>query len=235
MSAAEENARWLKRRYQAFLFEAEPRSILDVGCGAGDLLREAARRDVSATGLDAAGPRLDACRADGLTVTEGSAYDLPFDDESFDWVAMRHVPHHLEDPARAFAEALRVARSGFLVAEPWFDTTLASQRAAIHLDVWEKTQHRRRGMYHSEVHELDALLAFANASDAWTVEVERHLWLHDRSIPEFEREARELLNELPEDAEQASELDRLLDRLRADALTWNGSLCLRWRRRAISR
>lgn len=227
--AALENSAWLQTEYERWLFESAPESVLDVGCGAGRLLRVCRDREVAATGLDAEGPRLHALRADGLEVHAGSAYELPFADGAFDWVSMRHVPHHLADPAVAFAEALRVARTGFLVAEPWFDVTLASQRAALALDVWEKRQHRRRGTFHDEVHDLDALLSLVpdGVRTDLGVEVQRHLWLHARAAGRFAGEARELVAELPEDHAERRTLAELLERLDRDGLTWNGSLCVK--------
>jgi SAM-dependent methyltransferase len=42
----------------------------------------------------------------------GDAYALPFADGAFDIVSSRFAFHHLEEPARAFAEMVRVARPG---------------------------------------------------------------------------------------------------------------------------
>ena len=138
---------------------AEPASVYDVGCGSGGVLRAFAEQGVAVRGLDQEGPQLDELRAQGVDVDAGSAYALPVADASFDWVAMRHVPHHLEDPARAFAEAWRVARRGVWIAEPYFETSLPEGRAALELDRWEKQLHHRQGRYHAEVHDVDELLA----------------------------------------------------------------------------
>ncbi len=43
---------------------------------------------------------------------QGDVYALPFAEASFDIVSCRFAFHHLEQPARAFAEMVRVARPG---------------------------------------------------------------------------------------------------------------------------
>jgi ubiquinone/menaquinone biosynthesis C-methylase UbiE len=224
----QQNHEWLLGEYLQTFMGFRPESVLDVGCGAGTLLKQLRENGMHVQGLDQAGPRLEQLRADGYDVHEGSAYKLPFDDNSFDWVSMRHVPHHLEQPATAFAEALRVARTGLFLAEPYFDRSVASQRAAICLDKWEKQQHRRRGMFHAEVMDLGTLLGLMPTNDAQehSTEVFQALRLQSRSVPEFEAEARALLDSLPQDAEQAVALDQLLALLAKDGLSWNGSLCL---------
>jgi SAM-dependent methyltransferase len=91
-----------------------------------DLSREtlaAARDEAAARGLG------------NLRYEEGSVYQLPFPDASFDVVYAHQVLQHLREPADALREMLRVLRSGGLVAirdvdwgtvsywppDPWID------------------------------------------------------------------------------------------------------------------
>jgi ubiquinone/menaquinone biosynthesis C-methylase UbiE len=92
---------------------------LDVACGPGSVVRAFAARVERAAGLDATAAMLDQARAaatkSGLGNVEwhrGDVYALPFADRSFDIVSCRFAFHHFEQPARAFAEMVRVARSG---------------------------------------------------------------------------------------------------------------------------
>jgi SAM-dependent methyltransferase len=97
-------------------------AILEVGCGAGSLVRLLARRlgDAnSITGADV-NPFLlreaaQLAEADGLAeairFTKGNAEALPFDDESFDCVYSVTVFEEC-DADRAIAEAMRVVRRG---------------------------------------------------------------------------------------------------------------------------
>ena len=126
------NHRLLASIFSDRLLALHPRSVLDVGCGAGLLLERCRAADVRAVGIE---PRFESLHAGAL----------PFANASFDWVTMRHVPHHLEHPRAAFAEAWRVARTGLLIAEPWYDPTVPSQHTALAADRWLKRQDRRRG------------------------------------------------------------------------------------------
>jgi SAM-dependent methyltransferase len=230
----QENHEWLLERYLDLLIRLKPSSVLDVGCGSGRLLKRCIDRGLSATGIDQESPTLDGLIAEGLDVQTGSAYELPVPDRSVDWVLMRHVPHHLADPSKAFAEALRVAKVGLLVAEPCFDESLPCQRAAVALDAWEKTQHRRRGMIHDMVLSSGELLdampeGFAREFD---VEVQLHRRLRGRSVDDFEKAAEELLGDLANPDAERRTLDRLLARLRQDGLSWNGSMCVALTRRS---
>jgi SAM-dependent methyltransferase len=101
---------------------ARPRASdvsLDVACGPGSVVVAFARQVRQAVGLDATAAMLEqarrlAARADAGNVVwhRGDIYALPFADGSFDIVSCRFAFHHLEEPARAFAEMVRVARPG---------------------------------------------------------------------------------------------------------------------------
>jgi ubiquinone/menaquinone biosynthesis C-methylase UbiE len=96
-------------------------AVLDVGCGTGDDAREIAALvglegrvvgvDVSPTMIGEARKRSLATDA-RIEFIEGSALALPYPDESFDRVRTDRVLVHLQEPARALAEMVRVVRPG---------------------------------------------------------------------------------------------------------------------------
>ena len=94
------------------------RSVLDVGTGEGLFWLHDAGREV--VGVDV---RMDALREAAshgvVRPVRGSAYELPFDDSSFDLVVAIEILEHLESPERAAAELSRVSRSRVLVTVPW--------------------------------------------------------------------------------------------------------------------
>src|SRR5205809_5533821 len=57
---------------------------LDVGCGTGVATTVAVELGWSAVGVDVSAELLEVARRRGLEVVEGSAHELPFEDESFD-------------------------------------------------------------------------------------------------------------------------------------------------------
>ena len=92
-------------------------SILDVGCGNGEsLVMLAALGYATQKGVEYDERACEAARSLGFEVRPGTAESIPYDDESFDVVFVRHVIEHVLDPARAIAEALRVLRPGGLLS-----------------------------------------------------------------------------------------------------------------------
>jgi SAM-dependent methyltransferase len=101
---------------------ARPRAddvTLDVACGPGSVVCAFARRVRRAVGLDATEAMLAQARQlaadralDNVAWHCGDMYALPFADGAFDVVSCRFALHHLQQPASAFAEMLRVCRRG---------------------------------------------------------------------------------------------------------------------------
>ncbi|WP_276256328.1 class I SAM-dependent methyltransferase [Halomontanus rarus] len=107
-------------------------AVLDVGCGTGNVAITAARRDASVTGLDITPVMLDAARENAaiagiedISWREGTATDLPFDDDTFD-VTLSCVGHMFAEPPDAAAqELLRVTRSsGQIAFTSWTPTSI---------------------------------------------------------------------------------------------------------------
>jgi ubiquinone/menaquinone biosynthesis C-methylase UbiE len=100
---------------------AAPHSVLEVGCGEGELaahlLREAkrpARFVVTDIDLGSLAPGLDPM----IETRQASVYELPFADASFDVVLCCEVLEHLDEPERGFAEVARVAGRAAIVSAP---------------------------------------------------------------------------------------------------------------------
>lgn len=95
--------------------DARPRSILDVGCGAGSNLEFLGERfaGASLSGMDLAAAALRFCREDrGLPVCRADAASLPFCSGAFDLVTALDLLEHVEDDASALGHLLRVCRPG---------------------------------------------------------------------------------------------------------------------------
>lgn len=96
-------------------------SVLDAGCGAGEVCVEFARRvgpGGRACGIDPSTAMIEAARATAaqagarVELEVASIYELPYPDDTFDAVRAERVFQHLEDPARGLAELVRVTRPG---------------------------------------------------------------------------------------------------------------------------
>lgn len=102
--------------------------VLDAGCGDGVISGDLASRGAQVTGLDLAWKRVSFARrrsaqqaAGGaaLHYVQGSIYDLPFPDGSFDTVLCTDLLEHLDDPQRAVSELVRVSSRWALVTAPY--------------------------------------------------------------------------------------------------------------------
>lgn len=92
-------------------------SVLDVGCGSGHFTSWLAQRGLRPIGLDRAPAMLAALRRrePGCPVLLADAHALPVRDRGVDLVVFVTALEFLDDPRRALAEAVRVARYGVVV------------------------------------------------------------------------------------------------------------------------
>lgn len=105
------------------LHSAAPATVLDAGCGEGFGVADLKRRDPSLrlTGVDLSPEAVAYARqhfGQAGAFAQGSVYELPFEDQSFDLVLCSEVLEHLDEPERAVAELRRVARRHLLLTVP---------------------------------------------------------------------------------------------------------------------
>ncbi|PSQ21188.1 SAM-dependent methyltransferase [Halobacteriales archaeon QS_9_67_17] len=109
---------WADRAALAPLRLAERDSVLDIGCGTGELARvcreESAGRVVGTDHDPALLAHLPAA-VDGV---RGDAYALPFPDDSVELVVCQALLVNLPDPERALREFARVASGAVAAIEP---------------------------------------------------------------------------------------------------------------------
>jgi SAM-dependent methyltransferase len=93
--------------------EIEPRRVLEVGCGEGELAERVSRElgcDVLA--LDQSERMVELTRARGVHAVVGDVQALPFADGEFDCAVAAWMLYHVPDVVRALGELARVLRSG---------------------------------------------------------------------------------------------------------------------------
>jgi 2-polyprenyl-3-methyl-5-hydroxy-6-metoxy-1,4-benzoquinol methylase len=121
--------RRLMARFEATLDElftqADPQSLLDVGCGEAVLTHQWAQRlgdGRRVVGIDLDDPALHAewakRTAPNLEYRVMKAENLPFADDEFDLAAAIEVLEHVPDPEHTVAEMARVAKRWLLVSVP---------------------------------------------------------------------------------------------------------------------
>ena len=112
--------------------------ILEIGCGAGDMLQHMKLSGWQTVGIDFDGAAVMAAQAKGLEVHVGDLSMQAFPDMSFDAVMMNHVIEHLPMPLQTLLEINRILRPGGLLigitpnAESWGHRHFSRDWLALH-------------------------------------------------------------------------------------------------------
>jgi ubiquinone/menaquinone biosynthesis C-methylase UbiE len=109
---------WAREAILEALVLGEGDRLLEIGCGGGLLLRDAAATGASVTGIDHSEEMVALARANapGAEIVLASAERLPFADGAFTAIAMSVVFFFFADPVGVLCEGLRVAAPGARLA-----------------------------------------------------------------------------------------------------------------------
>lgn len=122
---AENSAAYLLPKLESMKESNPSLKLLDVGCGSGTISLSFAKLipDGHVTGVDVNANILPRSRANAETAgvkniefQQGSIYELPFADETFDITCCHQVLIHIGNPWDALREMLRVTKRGGIVA-----------------------------------------------------------------------------------------------------------------------
>ena len=132
--------RVFRRARRRALRARRPGCALDVGCGDGSFLTALARQGWDVSGTELSGSiATTAQQCLGERVHVGKIEDMGFAEASFDLITFWHVLEHLENPARALAEARRLVKADgqVVVAVPNIESWQARlfKQDWLHLDV----------------------------------------------------------------------------------------------------
>jgi ubiquinone/menaquinone biosynthesis C-methylase UbiE len=95
-------------------------TFLDVGAGTGRGVRFLRDRGKQVRGIEPVPAMIEQAELNGIPkgmVIQGSGYDLPFEDQSFDAVFECGVLHHVANPNRVVDEMIRVARKAIFLSD----------------------------------------------------------------------------------------------------------------------
>jgi len=110
------------RRIREVVAEFDPATVLDAGCGEGELLRrKVLPSPVAVSCLDLSPASLAEVRSHSAphSLICGSVLALPVASASFDVVLCMEVLEHLENPRTAADEVARAARRAAVFSVPW--------------------------------------------------------------------------------------------------------------------
>lgn len=202
-----------------------PTSLLDVGCGRGDLIRapELAVCPLR-VGLEIDEVRVAELRATGFDARLGRGEALPFDDGSFDVVVFDYVAHHLEDLQQGLREAARVTKNAVIVLDPWYDVAIPSQRVALDYDKWLKVIDRLTGMIHNSCPSAMDLAAPFQAQGSFRIDYSQRLVLQLIGLDRVEADARAHLALVERTSAMEAALDCILDEARREGMSEDGAI-----------
>lgn len=95
-----------------------PTNALDVGCGDGFGMSHMKEIVPDIHGCDISEAMLKANPSDQAKLKKASAYELPYEDASFDLVYCWELLHHVDRPIDAVLEMKRVSRKCVMLCEP---------------------------------------------------------------------------------------------------------------------
>ena len=93
------------------------RTVADIGCGDGAMVRKLGRRAPTRSASTSTSPRAQGSDPDGRYL-QGGAQEIPLEDQSVDVAILLKSLHHVPDPHSAFPELHRVVRDRVFIAEP---------------------------------------------------------------------------------------------------------------------
>jgi SAM-dependent methyltransferase len=107
--------------------------LLDIGCGVGEFLQWYP----NSFGIDTNPYLVEYCKKRNLKCFFGSAYKIPFKNETFDCVLCSHLIEHLAKPELAMKEIRRVLRTGgkLIIILP---TIKGYKRDKTHVKFWDE-------------------------------------------------------------------------------------------------
>jgi len=106
----------------ALINSVEVNNLLDVGCGEGMVLMSLKDqvKDIDCFAIDFDPKEVVDAQVNlpSVTVKQGSAYDIKFQENEFDIVVCNQVLEHLDDPKKAISEMHRVTSKYALLSVP---------------------------------------------------------------------------------------------------------------------
>ena len=102
--------------------DLSPNTILDAGCGEGFTMNKLSKNGIGKEieGIEYMKEAISLGKKlySDLANKQGSVYELPYKDNSFDLVICTEVLEHLEEPAKALKEILRVSKKYLIISVP---------------------------------------------------------------------------------------------------------------------
>jgi len=233
----------LADRLDEKLRERDGGRILDVATGKGVFLKEVTDLLKSfdhAVGIDQSEKHIAEARkeheSDKIKFKVMDAYNLDFDDNSFDMVTVANSLHHFNDPQKIVWEMYRVLKPGglFLVYEMVHDSQTEEQLTHVYMHHWWAEIDTATGIVHNPTFDRDELTALIGTLDFTKTE---NIELDDLEADPKDKKTIDWLNDIcdqyigrakehPELAPLADRGEQIKERLRGIGIHWATEYCI---------
>ncbi len=204
--------------------QQRPESLLIVGSSRGALLKACRQLGTAAASVESDPQLVDTLTRQGFAAQPWDQRRLPFADLSYDWVAMHADALDIEGAEEVLVDAMRVCRSGIVLAQQWFDVSLPDQAMAACCEQWLQSQRKRRGEASGAVLTIDRVMKALPDIRRGEVEGQYMLRWRERSAADLRGEGESLLRDLPDDSPERQELEDLIAAIDLEGLSWSGML-----------
>ncbi|STX50197.1 Rebeccamycin O-methyltransferase [Legionella busanensis] len=199
-------------------------SLLEVGCGDGKkLIYLKNKYFMKVYGIDLYEPYVEKLRQANISVEIGDARLLTYANDNFSWVLVANSLHHIPNPEDALAEALRVAKYGVIVVDPWYDKTIYSQQLSASLAAWCKKLHQSLGYFHREGLSAGEIIN-AITHEISGIEVYYELFINELNIEEFFKIQQQYITQLQENHYLLWELKQIKHRINNNFISEPGQV-----------
>ncbi|STX55547.1 type 11 methyltransferase [Legionella beliardensis] len=189
------------------------RTLLEVGCGDGrKLIYLQANYPIKVSGIDLYEPYVEKLRQQNIDASLGDARHLPYANDKFNWVLIANSLHHIPDPENALSEAIRVAKNGVIVVDPWYDKTIYSQQLSAELAAWCKKLHQSLGYFHREGLSAGEIIN-AITREISSIEIYYELFIKELNLKDFFKVQQQYIAQLQENHYLLWELNQIKSRI----------------------
>lgn len=104
--------KYLTGDYTAYLKNYFSGTVIDIGCGFGNLMESLIKMGCTVSGIDSSKVAVEACLQKGLKVTETTLESMSFEENFYDTIVLSHVVEHIENIQEAFRKIFRALKPG---------------------------------------------------------------------------------------------------------------------------
>ena len=179
--------------------------ILDLAKGVGEfisLLTQTLKDYNSITGMDNSEKSIEAakknCKNEKIAFVVGDAYNLPYEENSFDMVTLSNSLHHFAEPQKIIEEMKRVLKPGgyLIISEMHCDEDQEeTQKTHVLMHHWWGKVDSRLGIVHNKTYTREELQQLVDGADCEDLKIFEYAYpMKDPKDPDFIKRYKGVVN-----------------------------------------